>query len=62
MFHPLSTTAHIQRLPMIDSKPLKLYMVPDAKPVAVYTAATVPLHWREEVKAKLIPLVFRNKF
>ena len=28
-------------------------MDPDAKPVAVYTAATVPLHWREEVKAQL---------
>ena len=28
-------------------------MDPNATPVAVYTAATVPVHWREQVKAQL---------
>ena len=38
---------------MINAKPLKLHLDPDAKPVAVFTAATVPIHWREEVRSQL---------
>ena len=38
---------------MMDSKPLKLHLDPDAKPVAVSTTATVPIHWRDEIKAQL---------
>ena len=32
------------QLPMINSKPLKLHMDTDAKPWAVFTEATVPIH------------------
>ena len=42
-----------QKLPVMDSKPLKLHLDPDARPVAVFTAATVPMHWIDEIKAQL---------
>ena len=42
-----------QRLPLMDSKPLKLHVDKNATPTAVYTTATVPLHWRDEIKAQL---------
>ena len=42
-----------QQLPMINSEPLKLHMDVDAKPSAVFTAATVPIHWRDKIKDQL---------
>ena len=38
---------------MINSELLKLHMDADAKPSAVFTAATVSIHWRDETKAQL---------
>ena len=47
-------TCQHQPLPLMrSSAPLKLYVDPDAKPVAVHTPAQIPLHWREAVKKGL---------
>ena len=42
-----------QPLPLMSGDPIKIHVDPNATPVAVYTAATVPVHWREQVKAQL---------
>ena len=42
-----------QPLPMMKAEPIKIHIDPDATPKPVYTAATVPLHWRDEVQAQL---------
>ena len=38
---------------MINSKPFKLHMETDSKPSVVFTAATVPIHWKDEIKVQL---------
>eukprot|EP00794_Sanderia_malayensis_P002522 gene2522-2915_t len=48
----LNTCEH-QRLPLMDSVPMRLMVNPDANPVAHHTPIPVPLHWQEEVKAGL---------
>ena len=47
-----NTCAH-QPLPMMQGPPLRLMVDPNAKPVAYHTPIPVPLHWTEEVKARL---------
>ena len=42
-----------QSLPMISADPIKIHIDPEATPKAVYTAATVPIHWRDEIKKQL---------
>ena len=42
-----------QPLPMMACEPLKLFLNPDAKPVAVHKPAVVPIHWQEKVHADL---------
>ena len=43
-----------QPLPLMkDSPPLRLFMDPLAKPVAIHSPAAVPLHWEASVKAGL---------
>ena len=42
-----------QPLPLMTGDPIRIHIDPDATPVTVYTAATVPVHWREQVKALL---------
>ena len=40
-----------QVLPLVNSSPpLRLFVDPDAKPVAVHKPATVPLHFTKEVR------------
>ena len=39
-----------QPLPLMQGPPLKFRMKPDAKPYAIYTAATVAAHWEKKVK------------
>ena len=51
-----STTFNIcehQPLPMMKCEPLKLFLNPDAKPVAVHKPAVVPVHWQDKVYADL---------
>ena len=48
-----NTCSH-QPLPMMTgSEPLRLYVDPTAKPVAIRTPSQVPLHWKEAVKEGL---------
>ena len=48
-----NTCSH-QPLPMMTgSDPLRLYVDPSAKPVAIRTPSQVPLHWKEAVKEGL---------
>ena len=42
-----------QPLPLMSGDTIKVHLDPNATPVTVYTAATVPVHWREQVKAQL---------
>ena len=42
-----------QPLPMMKGEPIKIHIDPNATPKPVYTAATVPIHWRDEVQAQL---------
>ena len=42
-------TCDHQPLPMMTGEPLRLYVDPDAKPIAVHKAAPVPLHYQEQV-------------
>ena len=39
-----------QPLPLMQGPPLEFRMKPDAKPHAIYTAATVAAHWEKKVK------------
>ena len=51
-----STTFNVcehQPLPLMSGEPLKLYIDPDAKPVAVHKPAVVPIHWQDKVRADL---------
>ena len=51
-----STTFNVcehQPLPMMRCEPLKLFINPDAKPVAVHKPAVVPIHWKDQVLAGL---------
>ena len=51
-----STTFNVcehQPLPMMQGEPLKLYVDPDARPVAVHKPALVPIHWQEKVHQDL---------
>ena len=44
-----NTCSH-QPLPlMTGSEPLKLYLDPNAKPVAIHTPSQVPIHWKDAV-------------
>ncbi|XP_066910175.1 uncharacterized protein [Clytia hemisphaerica] len=47
-----NTCSH-QPLPMVDTKPLHLMIDPSATPKAYHTPVPVPLHWQEDVKARL---------
>ena len=38
---------------MKDSPPLRLFMDPNATPVAIHSPAAVPRHWEDSVKAGL---------
>ena len=38
-----------QPLPMMKCEPLRLYVDPQAKPVAVHKPALVPIHWQDKV-------------
>ena len=42
-----------QRLPMMKGDPIKIHIDPEAIPKPVYTASTVPIHWREEIHEQL---------
>ena len=42
-----------QPLPMMEGEPLKLYVDPDARPVAVHKPALVPIHWQDKVQQDL---------
>jgi hypothetical protein len=42
-----------QALLNMSGPPLKFSIKPDAVPHAIYTPATVPVHWHEEVKKQL---------
>ena len=46
-------TCEHQPLPMMKCEPLKLFLNPDAKPVAVHKPAVVPIHWQDKVYADL---------
>ena len=51
-----STTFNIcehQPLPMMNCEPLRLFLNPEAKPVAVHKPAVVPIHWQDKVLADL---------
>ena len=37
----------------MEGPPIKIMVDPNAKPVAVHTPATVPIHWMAEVEKKL---------
>ena len=42
-----------QPLPMLKATPIKIHIDPNAEPKPVFTAATVPLAWRDDVKAQI---------
>ena len=42
-----------QRLPMMSGPPIEIHVDPLAKPTAVHTPASVPIHWSDAVKAQL---------
>ena len=42
-----------QALPKIHGPPLEFHLKKEVRPTAVYTPATVPIHWTEKVKADL---------
>ena len=42
-----------QPLPLMHGPPLEFKLKPDAKPFAVYSPATVPAHWANQVKADI---------
>ena len=42
-----------QELPKVEGPPLKFILKENAVPKAVFTPATVPVHWQEAVKAQL---------
>ena len=46
-------TCEHQPLPLMHGPPLELHVDPTAKPFAVYTPASVPLHWAEKVRSDL---------
>ena len=39
-----------QPLPLMDCEPIRIHVKPDAKPVAIHKAASVPIHFRKEVE------------
>ena len=47
-------TCEQQVLPLMDTAPpLRLYVDPQASPTAVMSPSTIPIHWKEDVKAGL---------
>ena len=38
---------------MMKTKPLRLMINPDASPTAHHTPVPVPIHWQDDVKARL---------
>ena len=46
-------TCEHQPLPMMHGPPLELHVDPSAKPFAVHTPASVPVHWAKKVKSDL---------
>lgn len=46
-------TCEHQTLPHMTGPPLRIFVDPDVAPVAVHTPISVPVHWREQVKASL---------
>ena len=54
-FYAASTfnTCEHQPLPLMHGPPLELHVDPKARPFAVHTPASVPIHWAEKVKSDL---------
>ena len=46
-------TCEHQPLPLMTGEPLRIYVDPNAKPVAVHNPASIPIHWRNQVKEDL---------
>ena len=46
-------TCEHQPLPLMHGPPLELHVDPAAKPFAVHTPASVPIHWSEKVRSDL---------
>ena len=46
-------TCEHQPLPLMKSKPMRLMVDPNAKPVAKHTPVPIPIHWQTDVKAGL---------
>ena len=46
-------TCEHQPLPLMHGPPLELHVDPKARPFAVHTPASVPIHWAEKVKSDL---------
>ena len=46
-------TCEHQALPLMTGEPLKLFVDPTVKPQVVHSPATIPIHFRDEVKADL---------
>ena len=42
-----------QPLPMMTGPPIKILVRPDTKPTAVHTPASIPIHWRQQIKDQL---------
>ncbi|XP_066969139.1 uncharacterized protein [Macrobrachium rosenbergii] len=53
--HFSSTTFNTERepLPVMEGKPHRIHLLPNAVPYACHTPASVPKHWEKEVKAQL---------
>ena len=43
-------TCQHQPLPLMHGPPLELHTDPNVKPHAIYTPASVPVHWKEKVE------------
>ena len=46
-------TCEHQHLPLMHGPPLELHVDPKARPFAVHTPASVPIHWAKKVKSDL---------
>jgi hypothetical protein len=42
-----------QHLPLIQGDPIRIHIDLDTRPIVVFTATTVPIHWRDQVQAQL---------
>ena len=46
-------TCEHQALPLMTGEPLRIYIDPKAKPVAIHNTTSVPFHWEAQVKSDL---------